>query len=172
MKKNQFYGFFSFFSVQFAQFIFDGEMPYKILAAGHLNDDGVDHTISATMLYKNQRTASFQISSQVENSCEASVYGLKGSMKLLKPFWCADKLQLKNGEIVEFPLPKSGKVDFNFQNSAGLAFEAQHVRHCLIHGLTESPKVTHEETLTIAKIMEEIRKQVGVVYDQDIVKNK
>ena len=83
-----------------------------------------------------------------------------------------DPHSVENGEIVEFPLPKSGKVDFNFQNSAGLAFEAQHVRHCLIHGLTESPKVSHEETLTIAKIMEEIRKQVGVVYDQDIAKNK
>ena len=142
-------------------------MPYEIVARGHLNSDGVDQSISATMLYKNNRTASFQISSKVNNSCEANVFGTKGSMKLCKPFWCADRLELKSGEILEFPYSQKGKVDFFYPNSAGLGFEAQHVRECLLNGLTESPKLSLEETLSIAKIMECIRKQVGVVYDQD-----
>ena len=42
-------------------------MPYKIVAAGHLTPDGVDESISATMLYKNDRTASFQISTKVDH---------------------------------------------------------------------------------------------------------
>ena len=100
------------------------------------------------------------------NSCEAYIYGTEGRMKLKRPFWCADRLKLKNGQLLEFPLPK-GKVDFNFPNSAGLAFEAQHVRECLQNDLTESPTLPLSETLTIAKIMEIIRKQIGVVYDQD-----
>ena len=88
-------------------------------------------------------------------------------MSLKFPFWSATKLELKNGEIIEFPLPE-GRHDFNFCNSAGLGYEAQHVRECLLKGLTESPAVSHNETLTIAELMEEVRKQVGVIYDQDV----
>ncbi len=87
-------------------------------------------------------------------------------MTLKSPFWCANKLQLKNGDISEFALPE-GKHVFNFPNSAGLGYEAQHVRECLEKGLTESPLLPHSETLMIAELMETIRKQVGVKYDQD-----
>ena len=59
------------------------------------------------------------------------------------------------------------KLPFNFSNSAQLVYEAQHVRECLAAGLTESPKVTLDETLLVAEIMESIRKQVGVTYPQD-----
>ena len=41
----------SHFSVQISQFVFDGEMPSKIVAAGHLNSDGIEESISATLLY-------------------------------------------------------------------------------------------------------------------------
>merc|ERR1719232_1318408 len=98
-------------------------------------------------------------------TCEAHVYGTKGTMSLKFPFWCSNKLQLSDGKIVEFPLPE-GPHEFNFWNSAGLGFEAQHVRECLLKGLKESPAVTHAETLTIAELMENIRKQIGVVYPQ------
>ena len=69
--------------------------------------------------------------------------------------------------MVEFLLPETSRYPFNFLNSAGLGYEAQHVRECLLKGLKESPAVSHTETLTIAELMEEVRKQVGVVYDQD-----
>ena len=52
-------------------------------------------------------------------------------MTLKFPFWCADKLELSNGEVLEFPLAKA-KYDYNFLNSSGLGFEAQHVRECLL----------------------------------------
>ena len=55
------------YCVQLSQYVFDGEMPYKIVAAGHLTPDGVDESISATMLYKNDRTASFQVSTKVDH---------------------------------------------------------------------------------------------------------
>jgi hypothetical protein len=34
-------------------------------------------------------------------------------------------------------------------------------------GLIESPAMTHEESVLIAEIKEEIRKQIGVFYPQD-----
>ena len=38
-------------SVSVSQFVFGGEMPTKIVAGGHLNEDGIDKSISATLLY-------------------------------------------------------------------------------------------------------------------------
>jgi len=38
-------------SVSVAQFVFGGEMPNKITAGGHLNSDGIDTSISGTLLY-------------------------------------------------------------------------------------------------------------------------
>ena len=56
---------------------------------------------------------------------------------------------------------------FNFDQSQFLALEADHVRHCLLDGLKESPRVTHQMTMNAAKIMQEIRRQIGVIYPQD-----
>merc|ERR1711978_696632 len=104
--------------------------------------------------------------SRVQLTNEAHIYGTDGSMTLKFPFWCADTLQLRDGSAASFPLP-AGKFEFNFGNSAGLAYEAMHVRQCLIEGLKESPALSHSESLMIAELMEDIRKQLGVTYEQD-----
>ena len=68
--------------------------------------------------------------------------------------------------MVDFgPLPERKKTDYNYFNSANLGFEAQHVRECLLNGLIESPAVKHEDSLNFAKILEEVRRQVGVKFD-------
>ncbi len=59
------------------------------------------------------------------------------------------------------------KLQYIFPNSNNLAHEAQHVRECILAGKLESPLLPLDETLTIAQIMEEIRKQAGVVYNED-----
>ena len=154
------------YCVQFSQFVFGGEKPEKVVASGFTNEEGVDCYGSVTFLYSGGRAATFQYSSKVDAPCEAHVYGTDGSMSLKFPFWCSNKLQLKDGKVVEFPLPE-GLQEFNFFNSAGLGYEAQHVRECLLKCLKESPAVPHSETMTIAELMEDIRKQIGVVYEQD-----
>jgi hypothetical protein len=56
---------------------------------------------------------------------------------------------------------------FNYKNSELLCYEAQEVQRCLHEGKTESPDMTWDETLTIMRTMDEIRKQVGVVYPEE-----
>ena len=153
------------YCVQLAQFVFQ-ERPTKVSSAGHLNADGVDETVCASFMYSGNRSASFQFTSRVKSTSEAHIYGTEGKITLKFPFWCTDTLQLKDGSLMEFPLP-SGKHEFNFLNSAGLAYEAMHVRECLVQGLKESPKLPHQETLLIAELLETIRKEVGVSYQQD-----
>ena len=64
----------------------------------------------------------------------------------------------------DFEIPTGAKYPYNFTNSGGLLFEANHVRKCLKQNLTESPLVTHQDSITIAEIQQEIMKQIGVSY--------
>ena len=49
----------------------------------------------------------------------------------------------------------------------GLGNEAAEVQRCLHEGLRESPLVPHEQTLTLMRQMDELRRQVGVRYPSD-----
>ena len=64
----------------------------------------------------------------------------------------------------DYPVPQGAKYPYNFQNSGGLLFEANHVRECLQKNLKESPLVTHQDSLLIAEIQQEIMDQIGVSY--------
>ena len=102
---------------------------------------------------------------QVWFPCSANVFGTKGEATLPKMFYCSDELIMPE-KTNNFPLPKA-RYEFNYLNSSGLRYEIEHVRECLNKNLKESPVINHEESLMVAEILEDIRKQVGVVYDQD-----
>lgn len=63
-------------------------------------------------------------------------------------------------------LPK-GKYEFNYLNSGGFIYEVEEVRKCIRAGKIESEFISHDESLQIARIEDEIRKQIGVKYDAD-----
>lgn len=72
-----------------------------------------------------------------------------------------------DGRSKTWPLPEP-KHKFNFINSCGLRYEAEEVRQCIRSGLIQSSIVSHNESLVIANIEDEIRKQIGVVYPADV----
>lgn len=49
----------------------------------------------------------------------------------------------------------------------GLRYEAEVVRECIRAGKTEIDWMTHNESLMIARIEDEIRRQVGVKFEAD-----
>lgn len=52
-------------------------------------------------------------------------------------------------------------------NTCGLRYEADEVRKCIRAGKLERDTITHKESLIIAHIQTEIRKQIGVKYPAD-----
>lgn len=48
-----------------------------------------------------------------------------------------------------------------------MRYEAEEVRKCIRAGKKESEHVTHNESLAIARIEDEIRRQIGVKYPED-----
>jgi len=154
------------YATHFASWVFGGEKPLKVLSSGHLNAEGVDTSASTTLIYSKGRTATLVTHTRVELPNEAYAIGTKGTMKIPSPFWCSDKLQVASGETLNFPLPPY-KLKMNYGNSEGLSYQCHEVRKCIQNGQIESSILPHSESITIAEIMESIRKQVGVVYPQD-----
>ncbi|XP_043268742.1 trans-1,2-dihydrobenzene-1,2-diol dehydrogenase-like [Venturia canescens] len=154
------------YTIQFASFIFEGEKPRKIRAAGHLNGEGVDTSMSATLLYGNDRLATIVTNGTVNLQNEAVVIGTEGIIRVPN-FWCPTSVILPS-RTVEFPLPGGlSSKKFNFINSAGLRYEAEHVRYCIRSSRKESERMPHEESILIAEIEDELRRQIGVIYNED-----
>ncbi|XP_063612011.1 trans-1,2-dihydrobenzene-1,2-diol dehydrogenase-like [Penaeus indicus] len=149
------------YTVQFATLVMDGDKPLKVLAGGHLNQEGVDVVTSATLVYPKGRTASLSTTIRADLPSEAFVVGTKGTIKVNYPMWCPESFESPSGTYTA-PLPVTGQT-YNFNNSQGLMYEAAEVRRCINAGLLESPGMTHGESITIAEIMEQMRAQVGVI---------
>jgi len=154
------------YTIQVAHLVLGPDHP-TVIAGGHLGEDGCDESTSASLIYSDGRTATLATHTRVKLPNEAHIIGTKGSLVLPYPFWTAIKLVTPSG-TQEYPLPTGATYPFTFNNSANMAHESAHVRECLLAGKTESPLVTLDETLTLASIMEQIRKQCGVVYPQDL----
>lgn len=62
--------------------------------------------------------------------------------------------------------PRSTAVA-NFENSAGLRYEAQEVHRCIVEKKPQSGVYKHNDSLMVAAMADEIRRQIGVRYVED-----
>ncbi|XP_039759815.1 trans-1,2-dihydrobenzene-1,2-diol dehydrogenase-like [Pararge aegeria] len=153
------------YALQFAQFIFKDE-PIKVTAVGELNEDGVDLVDTVVLEYSESRRAVLNIHSKVKLWNKATVVGTLGRSTIEDPFHFPNQLTHVNGTVENFCLHTSPN-EYNFQNSAGLVYEAIEVSNCIRNGLSESTRMTHKDSLILSKLMDEVRKQVGVHLDVD-----
>ncbi len=84
------------------------------------------------------------------------------------PFNAPNKVYV-NDVLHEFPYA-STVLPLNYgKASAGLRYQANEVRNCIKAGKLESDRMPHKDSILIANIEDEIRKQVGVKYDVDSI---
>lgn len=152
---------------------FDDERPEKIVAVGAKNEIGADVWGNITLEFSNGRKAFLCYSHQDIFPNTAFVGCSNGHILMPESFWCPEKLVLVHGnpregvktEQIEHPLDDDQV--YNFTNSSGLRYEADHVYDCIRNGKLESDNVSHEVSLILAEILQEIRKQLGVVLPHD-----
>ncbi|CAK9304752.1 unnamed protein product [Gordionus sp. m RMFG-2023] len=152
------------YTIAISQMVF-GEMPKNVTAVGYLNEYGVDVFDSVTMQYSGERIATFQVTCMNEVPNEAIICGTKGTIKIHRPFWCSNSMEILDKKH-EFPFPKSVAKSY-YDNGVGFLYEANEVKNCIRKGLKECPIVTHEDTLIFATLIEKCRKIIGVKYNQD-----
>jgi len=66
----------------------------------------------------------------------------------------------------EFKFP-STVLPINFGTSSGLRYQANEVRKCIKAAKIESDTLPHKDSIAIATIQDELRRQIGVKYDVD-----
>ena len=131
--------------------------PEEITSVAHKATTGVDEQ-SAYLLRHAQGQISILASSlRTQTSMSASVYGTHGHIHLPKQFWRAKEMVIqrrnKTAEVVHLP------YDGN-----GYQFEAQEVVDCLLAGKTESEIMPLADSLSLMRVMDQIRHQWGLIY--------
>ncbi|KAK7078373.1 hypothetical protein SK128_001538 [Halocaridina rubra] len=153
------------YTVQLVSLLMGGVRPISIHTGGILNDNGVDIAASSTLVYPESRVVTICMSATCTLPGEALIVGSKGNIKVNFPMWCPESMETPSGRF-SVTLPSHG-LAFNVPNAQGFIYEAEEVRKCFSQGLKESPLMPLDESIVIAEIMENIRRQIGVSYAQD-----
>ncbi|XP_076011388.1 trans-1,2-dihydrobenzene-1,2-diol dehydrogenase-like [Genypterus blacodes] len=154
------------YCLQFICMVYNGEKPESIQATGVCNDAGLDDTVVVTLKFSKNRLAVFTCSMALELPNDGVIVGTKGTIRIPAHIWSPTSLVV-NGKETKYPVPEPG-LPLNFLNSTGMRYEAEEVRQCLLKGLKESAGMTHADSVLLAELEDEIRRQVGVVYSQDL----
>lgn len=161
--------------MQAALWVF-GSAPDKIQAMGTKNEHGMPMDVAINMQFPENAFAQLLIGSEFGGKCnELIVNGTKGYIRVKHPFHAPTEMDV-NGSNVTYELPMSdGKYFFN--HSVGLAYEAQRVADCIREGRIECPEMTHETSVLLAQLIEEVHKQLGVTFHEshsllDSIKHK
>jgi predicted dehydrogenase len=158
------------YCVQLASAIFKRD-PTTIQATGTVAKGGADGHTSALLTYDIDNSNRIAVCSSSFISSipgDACVIGSNGRVTFNDLFVCPKTITISTSteQIITNELPLN-KSKFNFPNSEGLVFEALHVADCIRKGLKESPLVPTELTLRSMRILDQIRKIVGVNFEQD-----
>lgn len=142
--------------------------PRSIHAEGTLLETGVDGQGSATFLYDGM-LASVQFSKIANSMLESEIEGEDGNMLM-------DSLQIiRDLRFIPRPQANSGRGPKAVPETIGRPLEAEEeytseIREfisCLEKGALESDLNRHDYSLWCAEVMEEMRRQMGVIYPAD-----
>jgi predicted dehydrogenase len=125
---------------------------------------GVDEQCAATFKYNNGAFAQMFSTFSSNLPTEAYINGDKGRIRLTHRFYSPA------AEIQFYPDYMESKqiIPFEKEEGHGYQYEARHVCECLRNGLTESPVMTHADTLLLMEILDNIRLAAGIHYDVDL----
>lgn len=122
----------------------------------------IDETSSYVALYDKGEVAVMTSSIAIDAPDTAYIYGTKGSI-IVPQFWKPSSAQLvlaDRTEDIPAPVPQKveGVVDEGYQ------FEIAYVNDCLRAGIKESDMVSWNDSITVLKQCDELRRQWGLKY--------
>jgi predicted dehydrogenase len=131
--------------------------PSRVSSQARLGTTGVDERAGIVLGYDDGRLAVLHTSLREKTPSEASLFGDRGSLRLHGPIFRPTAVTLSRpGHDDERIEPV---VEGNAYN-----YEAMEVMRCLAAGLTESPSMTLDESLSILRTMDDLRASWGLRY--------
>jgi dihydrodiol dehydrogenase / D-xylose 1-dehydrogenase (NADP) len=145
------------YPVSFANMIFG--TPERTATLATMNrQTGVDEQEGILFGYKDGGMAVLHAAIRTQTDVRGVIFGTEGRIELDKPFRPAMLTMTRGNETtrIEKPYP-----DFGFQ------FEAEAVCECIRAGKTESDVMPLDESLSIMRTMDALRKEWGLSYPAD-----
>lgn len=147
------------YALNFARMYFGTDIV-KTVSNCHLGPTGIDMHESISLSYADGRMANLQSGALCLNDRQGIISGTEGYIRV-DNINCPEVVEVyRNYELVaRFTRPEDMINGYEYQ-----VIEA---KRCIESGLTESPMMPHEETISIMKQMDALRKEWGVLYPYD-----
>jgi len=137
-------------------------IPVDIQAVATFYDTGVDEQCSMVMKFSSGAIATLSATLSAHTPVEAVIAGTEGRLLMKNRFHNAiGTVEIAMGK--DEPTP----IEVHREEGYGYQFEARHVGECLRKGLTESPVMTHNDTLQQMQTLDRIRAILGIHYPVD-----
>jgi predicted dehydrogenase len=127
-----------------------------VAAEGVIGETGVDEQVAAVLRHGGGRLGVIKAALRVNMTCSARVSGTEGVIEIPALMHCPNALRLLSPAGME-------EVDASYEGN-GLRFEIDEVNRCLAEGRTESDVMPLDETLALARTLDDIRRQIGLVF--------
>jgi predicted dehydrogenase len=136
--------------------------PVDIQAQMTTFPGGMDQQCSMLLKHKNGALSILSSSFAAFTPIQAVIAGTQGRIEIHNRFHNASARVFTASGKDELQ-----EVEVYRQDGYGYQFEAEHVTECLKKGLTESPVLTHQDTLELMETLDEVRAKLGLRYPQD-----
>ena len=134
--------------------------PERSTGLAHLGETGVDEQGAMVLMYRGGQLATLSTAIRTNTPHEALILGTRGSLRIHSQWWKPAKLTLARQDQAD------EVIDVPFEGN-GYNYEAAEVMRCMREGRLESDVMPLDETLSIMRVMDELRAQWGLRYPME-----
>jgi predicted dehydrogenase len=131
--------------------------PESVHASGVLAPTGVDQRVGAMFTFPGGVVAQFVCAFDTTSDNGLRIDGELGSISVPRVFWQGTQAVLSRKAMADEICDAPFRIN-------GFEGEIEEAMRCIRAGLPQSPRMPHSETLALVRWMDELRRQVGVVY--------
>ncbi len=133
--------------------------PEQVTARGHLTRTGVDGHASLTLTYPGRTIARADTTLWTKTPTTAVISGTNGSLEIDGDFYQPTVARLRLADEQRTPVEEfDGRVPNGFQ------YEIAEMARLVAEGRHESERITWDASLAVMEVLDEARRQLGVVY--------
>ena len=135
--------------------------PDEIFACGKITDAHIDETCGIALKYNNGNYAMVESSIITQTEGSAWIYGSEGTIRIKKPW-------TEHPEKIEVIIDnESSFKHIPSWQGRGFQYEIEEVIKCLNEKKIESEILPHQASIDVVKIMDAVRKQLGIIYPEN-----
>jgi hypothetical protein len=127
-----------------------------MVACGSIGETGVDEQVAAVLRCRDGSLGVVKAAIRTAMACTARVAGTDGWIDVPAFMHCPDAITVNAPGRVE-------RVEAGFPGD-GLRFQIAEVQECIAAGRLESSGMSLDESVSIARTLDTLRGQIGVVY--------